>query len=204
VSRAPLLLVAVGTDCHPFTRLVRWVDGWLEAQGRQAPPAFVQHGSSPAPRRAEGAAFLDHADMQRLLADSQVVVCHGGPATILEARRAGRLPLVVPRDPRLNEHIDDHQQRFAGRLAGQGLIVLCKSEGELHGALDRAARRPDTFRLAGPGVEAGPPGVQRAGQLIDAMLAENEHRRGSRGLPAYAHRRLRLRESFMAHTRPSR
>jgi hypothetical protein len=32
---APLLLVTVGTDHHPFDRLVRWVDGWLASSPRR-------------------------------------------------------------------------------------------------------------------------------------------------------------------------
>ena len=29
----PLLLVTVGTDHHPFDRLIRWADAWLAAEG---------------------------------------------------------------------------------------------------------------------------------------------------------------------------
>jgi UDP-N-acetylglucosamine transferase subunit ALG13 len=187
----PVLLVAVGTDWHPFTRLVGWVDRWLEAQGPLAPRTFVQYGSSPAPRQAEGAAFLSHGDMQRLLADTRAVICHGGPATILEARRTGHLPIVVPRDPRLGEHVDDHQQRFARRLAEEGLIVMCESKQRLYEALDTARSRPEAFRLGEGDGHVMAPGVQRAGELIEAVLTGADRR--ARGRQPGVRRRLWLR-----------
>ncbi len=48
----PLVLVSVGTDFHPFDRLVAAVDRWA-AQHPEA-RVVVQHGRSRAPRHAEG------------------------------------------------------------------------------------------------------------------------------------------------------
>jgi UDP-N-acetylglucosamine transferase subunit ALG13 len=44
----PVVLVVVGTDCHPFDRLVDWVERWQEARGDSV-RCVVQHGSSRAP-----------------------------------------------------------------------------------------------------------------------------------------------------------
>ncbi len=56
---------------------------------------------------------MSHDRLEELLAQATVVVCHGGPGTVTEARDAGHVPLCMPRDPELGEHVDDHQQRFA-------------------------------------------------------------------------------------------
>ncbi|HEY6740533.1 MAG TPA: hypothetical protein VI076_16955, partial [Actinopolymorphaceae bacterium] len=82
------MLVIVGTDVHPFTRLVEWTDAWA---GRQADAVecFVQYGHSGPPGHADGADFLEHATLEKLLDEADIVVCHGGPSTISEARRRG-------------------------------------------------------------------------------------------------------------------
>jgi UDP-N-acetylglucosamine transferase subunit ALG13 len=59
--------------------------------------------------------------------EATVVVCHGGPGIIMEAREAGHVPLCMPRDPHLGEHVDGHQQRFAAVVAGAGVVRAVSS-----------------------------------------------------------------------------
>lgn len=122
---SPLVLALTGTDHHPFDRLVQWMDA---AAGRRDDVRFVvQHGYTPAPTVAEGHAFLPHDEMVELMRQAAVVVCHGGPGTIMDARQAGHVPLCVPRDPRLGEHVDGHQQRFAAVVGEVGLVRVVPS-----------------------------------------------------------------------------
>ncbi len=115
-----LVLALAGTDHHPFARLVEWMDA---AAARRPDVRFVvQHGAGPAPRVAEGHGFLAHDHLSRLVQEADAVVCHGGPGTIMDARAAGHVPLCVPRDPRLGEHVDDHQQRFVAVVGEVGLV----------------------------------------------------------------------------------
>ncbi|MHB8458204.1 MAG: hypothetical protein ACYDBS_11045, partial [Acidimicrobiales bacterium] len=91
------VLVLLGTDHHPFNRLVDWVDRWFES-ALPGSECFIQYGHSRAPRSAAGTSYLAHEDLQLAMLRSDAVVCHGGPASILEARRAGHLPVCVARD----------------------------------------------------------------------------------------------------------
>jgi UDP-N-acetylglucosamine transferase subunit ALG13 len=108
-------------------------------------------------------------DLHAALAAADAVVCHGGPATIADARQAGRVPIVLPRDPTLDEHVDDHQQRFARWMAERGQVELATSEPHLHKALDLAMVDPAAFRCdtgsAAVDVVAG-----RFGDLVDGLL----------------------------------
>ncbi len=133
----PLVLVVAGTDHHPFDRLVGYLDEWL-AQHPGAVRCLVQYGASAPPLRADGVALLSHDDLQAAMAEATVVVTHGGPATITEARSYGHVPICVPRDPSRGEHVDDHQQRFARHLADAGLVVVTPTAAELGTALDVA------------------------------------------------------------------
>jgi UDP-N-acetylglucosamine transferase subunit ALG13 len=124
-----LVVVMVGTDHHPFERLVGWAD---ELAGRRpGTRVVVQHGASPAPLVAEGRPFLPHAEIVTLLAEAAAVVCHGGPGTIMDARTAGHVPLCVPRDPARGEHVDGHQQRFAALAHQAGIVTRVETLEDL-------------------------------------------------------------------------
>ncbi len=179
----PAVLVSVGTDYHQFDRLVDWVDQWLATRSDGPVECLVQYGTSKPPVRATGTAYLAHNELDRLLAGVSVVVSHGGPSTIAEARRHGHLPLVVPRNPALGEHVDDHQQRFTQRLADAGLVRVVTTAAEFQTALEQALSTPrsddDAARAAQQELaQAGArEAVRRFGELVDAMFAEFAQRR---------------------------
>ncbi|MFC3994830.1 glycosyltransferase [Nocardiopsis sediminis] len=164
------MLVTVGTDHHPFTRLVGWADAY--AADRPDVRVLVQHGSAEAPEHADGEAFLDGPDLRAAMTEAAAVVTHGGPATVTEARRLGHLPITVARDPELGEHVDDHQIRFVARLDASERVLSCASHQQFAAALDKALDHPGEFRL-GPGAEEGAEAVAReAGRLIDLLVPQ--------------------------------
>ncbi|MCR6032934.1 glycosyl transferase family 28 [Nocardioides sp. zg-579] len=171
----PLVAVLLGTDHHPFDRLVDWSREVRRATGADV---FVQHGATTLPPDLTGAAVLGLAELSSLLDRAAVVVTHGGPGLIMEARAAGHLPVVVPRDPRLGEHVDDHQQRFVARIAGAGFVAAAQHLPDFRRAVSIAL-------VGGRGAPAGPvppggtpPGdgpvadlaPARFGRLVDELL----------------------------------
>ena len=144
------VLAMVGTDVHRFDRLVDWLERWHAGRAGATPQArlIVQYGRSRAPRLPDAVPFLAHDELQRVMTEADLVVCHGGPATITEARRHGHLPIVVPRDPTHHEHVDDHQQLFARRLGTAGMVRLAESEADLVEALDKGVADPLAYTLA--------------------------------------------------------
>ncbi|WP_325053063.1 glycosyltransferase [Thermomonospora amylolytica] len=178
----PLVLVTVGTDFHKFDRLIGWVDRWVRDTGTDRVRCVVQHGASAAPEHAEARDMLDHAELLRLMGEAAVVVTHAGAATIGEARRLGRLPVIVAREPELDEIVDGHQIDFARRVAAKGLIELCDDEAALRARLDRVLADPAAFRLAaGDDAAAQAEAVRRTGELIDTLVAAS---RGEAAAPA--------------------
>jgi UDP-N-acetylglucosamine transferase subunit ALG13 len=169
----PLLLVTVGTDHHPFDRLVCWVDAWLAGGPRQLRCLMQTGTSAPPTGPADWRAYLEFDALEAAMAEAAAVVCHGGPGTILGARHLGAVPIVVPRQHRLGEHVDDHQVAFASRLAaaGGGGIHLAETEADLHRLLDRVTAEPAAFR-AGPEDRATAAAVGEFGRLVDGLVAE--------------------------------
>ena len=171
-SPGQLLLVTVGTDHHPFDRLVRWVDAWL-AGGRRELRCLMQTGTSAPPAGpADWRAYLEFDALQTAMREAAAVVCHGGPGTILGARHMGAIPIVVPRQHRLGEHVDDHQVAFSRRLAAEGGdVFLAETQADLHRLLDRAAAEPAAFR-AGPEDRATATAVREFGRLVDGLVSD--------------------------------
>jgi UDP-N-acetylglucosamine transferase subunit ALG13 len=163
------VMVAVGTDHHPFDRLVGWVDRWAEAHPEHR--CAMQRGTSTAPTSCRSEPYFGYAELQSAMTAASVVVSHGGPATIMDARAVGRLPVVVPRRSDLGEHVDDHQVRFTRWIASRHQIVLAENEAALHRLLDLAMAEPGRFRLDGrdPTVDAA---VRRFGYLVDGLLGQ--------------------------------
>ncbi|GIE98570.1 glycosyltransferase [Paractinoplanes rishiriensis] len=174
------VLVSVGTDVHRFDRLMDWIETWYAALADR-PSLLLQHGRSRAPAIPGAVPFLDHDALGAAMAGARVVVTHGGPASITEARRHGHLPVVVARDPAYGEHVDDHQMLFTARMAGAGLIRLCTTAGELTDALSEGLARSGAAgdRGTGDAAEARAAAVAAVGRIVDDLVA-SRRQRGSR------------------------
>ena len=160
------VIVAVGTDHHPFHRLVGWIDRWAEANPEVG--VLVQGGTSGSTEHCPSVDLLPHAELCDRFAKAAVVVSHGGPSTVMDARMAGRLPIVVGRDPANGEHVDDHQLRFARHLARHGLARVVATEADLHAAISEALDDPDRFTVPVDG--SAITGVVEFGRVMDELL----------------------------------
>lgn len=115
-----MIFATVGTHEDPFDRLLKALDALPGDE-----EVVVQSGySTYAPRRCKAEAMMPYDRVQALMRDARVVVTHGGPASIMQALAHGKVPIVVPRQAAFGEHVDDHQVRFARRVADRVLVVL--------------------------------------------------------------------------------
>jgi UDP-N-acetylglucosamine transferase subunit ALG13 len=171
-----LVLALAGTDHHPFERLVQWVDA---AAVRHRDVRFViQHGVTRPPLVAEGHEFLTHDRLVALLSEASVVVCHGGPGIITEAREAGHVPLCVPRDPHLGEHVDGHQQRFAALVGGAGVVQAVSSLETFHHELDSALMRAPGLGAAKTTSRVRDTARAELAAELDKLISVRPHRLG--------------------------
>jgi UDP-N-acetylglucosamine transferase subunit ALG13 len=167
----PLIFVTVGTDHHPFDRLIDWIDAWLADGGAHRVACLVQTGTSKPPRRAESRRYLGYTEIEEVVGTAIGVVTHGGPGSIMLCAYLGKTPIVVPRVRRLGEHVDDHQVLFSRRLAAEGEIELAESEGGFRDHLDRVVaegRRPGSARSKERVAEA----VQRFEELVNGLFRD--------------------------------
>lgn len=165
------ILLTVGTDHHPFDRVVRWFDSWLagvEQRDDVEIDAFVQRATAAA-GRAESVEYLSFDDLVAAIKGADIVITHGGPGSIVECRKWGRLPIVVPRDPELGEHVDNHQQLFSDRMAADGQILIARTEEDFRQLLDDMVSSPATIQPHDARhVDAT---VDRIGRIVDRLVS---------------------------------
>lgn len=171
-----LVVALAGTDHHPFGRMVDWVDA--AAERRPDVRFVVQHGATRAPRVADGLDFLTHAALVQLLGEATAVVCHGGPGTIMDAREAGHVPLCIPRDPSLGEHVDGHQQRFAALVSEAGVVRYVADRAEFERELDRALTQSRATAAQEMAIRTRDAARAKLAAELDGLLLAGSRRRG--------------------------
>jgi UDP-N-acetylglucosamine transferase subunit ALG13 len=170
IQPGPRLVVTVGTDHHPFHRLMRWIDDLIAGGVIPGHQVLVQFGSSQRPSNALVQALLPRPELLALMAQADVVVGHGGPGVIMDARSMGRRPIVVPRLARLGEVIDDHQVAFSRRLAESDMVVLAEESETLVAAVRRGLAEPNWLEARGSQMQ--PTGADEVAWRIDRMVEE--------------------------------
>jgi UDP-N-acetylglucosamine transferase subunit ALG13 len=137
-GKTPDVVVIVGTDHHPFDRLITWVNNWLSGNPEHVSRFFVQWGAASTRPNCSGAQFVSTDELRCLLRDVSVIICHGGGGSMSDAWALGHVPIVVPRIRRLGEHVDDHQIDFSGKLAELGRVRLARTETGFANLLDKS------------------------------------------------------------------
>ena len=61
-----MIVISVGTDHHPFQRLVEWAEGWAEKNTGYR--VIVQRGTVDAPATVESHDLIPHDELRRLFA----------------------------------------------------------------------------------------------------------------------------------------
>lgn len=163
VSERRGTFVATGNHNQPFGRLLKAADEAAE-RGLLPQPVLAQTGPalSCRPRHMEVVPALPPGEVERLIRERAVIICHGGAGLIARCLRAGRRPLVLARRREHGEHVNDHQVAMTAKLAALGLVVSL-DETPLETALDRVDEPPELeLKLPGPRL------VDRLAELIRA------------------------------------
>lgn len=126
-----MIFVTVGTHEQPFDRLIREVDR-LKGERVIEDKVVMQTGFSDyVPRNCEWNRLYPADIMQKNIEDARIVITHGGPASFIMPLQLGKIPVVVPRQEKYGEHVNDHQVEFVEAVAERmGTIIpvyeICK------------------------------------------------------------------------------
>lgn len=120
-----MIFVTVGTHEQPFNRLVKCIDE-LKHKNVIKEEVIIQTGySTYEPKYCKWSNLFTYQDMVKYVDEARIVVTHGGPSSFIMALQIGKIPIVVPRQKKFNEHVNDHQVEFAKAVEmRQGNIIV--------------------------------------------------------------------------------
>lgn len=117
-----MIFVTVGTHEQPFNRLIQAID-MLKETGVIDDEVIIQRGySTYEPKHCKYYDFLSYDDMDKYVKVARIVITHGGPASFIAPLSVGKTPIVVPRQKKFDEHINDHQLDFCNELKRRKLL----------------------------------------------------------------------------------
>lgn len=126
-----MIFVSLGSQKFPFNRLLQAVDDLIE-KGEIQEPVFAQIGSSDyRPKNYQFERFLDADAFDAALTGADVLITHAGTGVILRAVKKEKKIVVVPRQKKWGEHVDDHQEQIAQMFAELGYVSCCMDCKEL-------------------------------------------------------------------------
>lgn len=128
-----MILITVGTEKYPFNRLMLWIDllanhGFLDSEQEEI---VVQYGNCTIlPTGVKVYKLLPETEFSHLLKRARLVIAHCGEGTMDLLTELEKPFVLVPRQHRFGEHLDDHQLELAEVLKELG-FAIAYSPGDL-------------------------------------------------------------------------
>lgn len=121
-----MIFVTVGTHEQQFNRLIEEVD-CLKGNGTIKDEVIMQTGyCTYEPKNCEWSELLPYDQILDNVKKADIVITHGGPSSFIMPLQIGKIPIVVPRQKKFNEHVNNHQVEFstAVKKRYENIIVI--------------------------------------------------------------------------------
>lgn len=137
-----MIFVTVGTHEQQFDRLIRAIDE-LVGDRTINEEVIIQKGYSDyEPKHCKTYKLIGYKDMQKYIKDARIVITHGGPASFVAPLTLGKTPIVMPRQKKYGEHVNDHQLEFCKEVEKRyGNIIVVNNKAELKTAIENYGSR---------------------------------------------------------------
>lgn len=133
-----MIFVTVGTQKFPMNRLLMKLDE-LIASGEIKEEIIAQIGMSDyKPKYYKATAFLDPEQYAIVSGKADLIITHGGVASIINGLRMNKPVVVFPRLAKYGEHVDDHQLQIADSFEEMNLVLKCIDTELLGGCIEEA------------------------------------------------------------------
>lgn len=118
-----MIFITVGTHEQGMERLLKEIDNLIENKIIED-KVIAQIGySTYKPINYEYEELIGYDHMDKLVRNADIVITHGGPGSIFHPIQYKKIPVVVPRNPDFNEHVDNHQILFTKTLEENKKII---------------------------------------------------------------------------------
>ena len=164
-----MIFVTVGTHEQQFNRLVEYMDVWAS---RHEESVVIQTGySTYKPKYCEYKNFLPFQDMVSMVAKARIIITHGGPSSFIMPLQIGKTPIVVPRQYKFNEHVNDHQVKFCHQVKERmGTIIVVDDVDRLNEVIDRY----DFIKKEGKNISNNEKFCEGLQSIVDIMFKDKK------------------------------
>ena len=130
-----MIFVTVGTHEQQFNRLVEYMDRWAAEHDEEV---VMQIGyCTYEPKIAKWAKLYPYSEMVKKVDEARIVITHGGPSSFIMPLQIGKTPIVVPRQYKFNEHVNDHQVKFCEEVESRmGTIIVVENVEKLGSVIE--------------------------------------------------------------------
>ena len=136
-----MIFITVGSQKFQFNRLLEKVDELLR-DGVIREPVFAQIGySTYKPKNYAYRDFLKKDEMNSYMEQADLVLTHGGTASIIESVGMGKPVVAAARLASYGEHVDDHQTEIIRKFVQDQIIEGIYEMDELADAIENARNR---------------------------------------------------------------
>lgn len=127
-----MIFVTVGTHEQQFNRLIEYIDKMVEKEIIKE-DVIIQTGySTYEPQNCKYQKLFSYNEMLKFVRNARIVITHGGPSSFIMPLQIGKIPIVVPRQYKFNEHVNDHQVKFTQEVSERmGNIILVQDVTDL-------------------------------------------------------------------------
>lgn len=134
------VVVTFGTmQKYGFRRAIEVIAPILQGIGVESSNILWQTGCTRLDGLSiDGRAMVPAQELREAMAEADLIIAHAGVGSALTALELGKAPIIIPRESRFNEHVDDHQTMIANELNTRGLAVACKVEDFDNSSISRA------------------------------------------------------------------
>ena len=107
-----MIFVSVGTHEQPFNRLIEEVD-LLKKDKVIKENVIIQTGyCTYKPAYCTWKKLFSYEEMVGYVSKARIAITHGGPSSFIMPLQIGKIPIVVPRQKKFGEHVNNHQLEF--------------------------------------------------------------------------------------------
>jgi len=119
-----LIFVSVGSQKFQMDRLLLELDRLCETASIRQEVVAQTGYCRYHPVHFKSQPFYSKEEIDKIILDCDLLICHSGTGTILTGLRNGKPVIVIPRQARYGEHVDDHQRDIAAAFEEKGLILV--------------------------------------------------------------------------------
>lgn len=143
-----MIFVTVGTHEQGMDRLFKELDRLIEEKIINDEVISQIGYSDYIPKNYEYRKMISYDDMDDYIKRADIVITHGGPGSIFHALKYDKIPIVVPRNPKFKEHIDEHQVLFVNKLEKEKRVIAVYNIKELSGKIENYSKLKNEFNCS--------------------------------------------------------